>query len=48
MNVREIICMITGAVNVAAPDHSVDTLKIGNPEMEVTGIVTAFTATPRT
>lgn len=46
MNVREIIRIITGAVNATAPDDTVDTLKIGNPNMEVTGIVTAFTATP--
>jgi putative NIF3 family GTP cyclohydrolase 1 type 2 len=46
MTVHDIVRIITGAVNAVAPEHTVDSLKIGNPEMEVTGIVIAFTATP--
>mgnify|MGYP001811006643 CR=1 FL=1 len=46
MNVRETLAAILGAVNAEIPADTVDTIKIGDPEMTVTGIATCFTATP--
>ncbi len=46
MTVHETISLLKGSVNATVPEDTVDTIKLGDPDMEVTGIVTCFIATP--